>query len=346
MKSRIHVFVAALSLIALVPALQAAEEKSASKTEEKSTSREEKKGMRVLAAPGRDPRIFLRDERRDKVEMETVAFLGVETAPVSTTTGVQLGLPKGTGLVVNHVVAKSPAEGVLKEHDILLKLDEQILIETRQLSVLIRTRQAGDEVVLTYLRGGQKATAKIKLGKTEAPKLADIFERNVMPFGAFAAGAPFEFATEPRGERERADVDRVLSMIKRAPNGDPVRIQVDPHRGPGFRAMTLHTDNSSLVFSDDEGSLELTAQDGVKSLVAKDAKGETLFSGLVNSPEERKAMPAEVRARLEKLEGMQDVTFRTDGDFRPGQVKVMRPRGIAFPFSESPGMPARARTFY
>jgi hypothetical protein len=149
MKSRIHVFVAALSLIALVPALQAAEEKSASKTEEKSTSREEKKGMRVLAAPGRDPRIFLRDERRDKVEMETVAFLGVETAPVSTTTGVQLGLPKGTGLVVNHVVAKSPAEGVLKEHDILLKLDEQILIETRQLSVLIRTRQAGDEVVLT-----------------------------------------------------------------------------------------------------------------------------------------------------------------------------------------------------
>jgi hypothetical protein len=53
-----------------------------------------------------------------------------------------------------------------------------------------------------------------------------------------------------------------------------------------------------------------------------------------------------VRARLEKLEGMQDVTFRTDGDFRPGQVKVMRPRGIAFPFSESPGMPARAPTFY
>ena len=333
--------------MALAPALWAAEEKSASKTEEKSASREEKKGMRVLTSPGRDMRVLPRDgERREKVEMETVAFLGVETAPVSTTTGVQLGLPKGTGLVVNHVVPKSPADGVLKEHDILLKLDDQILIETRQLFVLIRTHKEGDEVVLTYLRGGQKATAKIKLGKTDAPKMTDVFERSVMPFGAFAAGVPFEFAAEPGAERERADVDRVLSMIRRAPNGDPVRIQIDPHKGPGFRAMTLHTGNSNMVFSDDDGSLEVTAKDGVKSLVAKDAKGGTIFTGLVNTPEERNAMPAEVRARLEKLEGMQDITFRTDGDFRGGQMKVMRPRGIAFPPTEKMPRPNRVPAFF
>jgi hypothetical protein len=279
-------------------------------------------------------------ERREKVEMETIAFLGVETAPVATTTSVQLGLPKGTGLVVNHVVPKSPADGVLNEHDILLKLDDQILIETRQLSVLIRTRKEGDEVSLTYLRGGQRATAKIKLGRTEAPKLSAVFERRIMPFVS-AAGRPFEFAAEPGAEGERADVDRLLGMIKRAPNGDPVRIQMDAQRGPGFRAMALHTGNSSMVFSDDEGSLELSSRDGLKTLVAKDAKGESLFSGPVNTPEERKAMPPEVRARLEKLEGMHDITFRTDGEFRGGQLKVVRPRGISFPVPEQTPRPVR-----
>lgn len=345
MNARIQYCVAAFSLIALSPAWWAAEEKAASRTEEKSASKEEKKSMRVLASPAREVRILPREvERREKVEMETVAFLGVETAPVSVTTGVQLGLPRGTGLVVNHVVAKSPADGVLNEHDILLKLDDQILIEMRQLSVLIRTKKEGDEVVLTYLRGGQKATAKVKLGKTEAAKMGGVFEWNAQPFRAFTPGAPFEFEAGPGGERE--DVDRVLSMIRRAPNGDPVRIQIDPHAGPGFRAMALHTGNSNMVFSDDDGSLELTAKDGVKSLVAKDAKGEPVFSGLVNTPEERKAMPAEVRARLEKLEGMHDITFRTDGDFRPGQMKVMRPRGITFPFVESMPLPPPVPAFY
>jgi serine protease Do len=344
MSSRIQYRVAAFSLMALAPWLWAAEEKSASRTEEKSAGKEEKRSMRVLSAPGREVRIFPRDaERREKLEMETVAFLGVETAPVSTTTGVQLGLPRGTGLVVNHVVAKSPADGVLSEHDILLRLDDQILIETRQLSVLIRNKKEGDEVSLTYLRGGQKATARVKLGKTEAPKLADVFEWSAPTFRAFTPGAPFEFAAGPA---DREDVDRILSMIRRAPNGEPVRIQLDAHKGPGFRAMALHTGNSNLVFSDDEGSLELTANDGVKSLVAKDARGESLFSGPVNTPEERKALPPEVRARLEKLEGMQDITFRTDGDFRPGQLKVMRPRGIMFPYTESAPLPTSGPAFY
>jgi serine protease Do len=289
--------------------------------------------MRVLSSPpSRDGRVLVREgERREKVEMETIAFLGVETAPVATTTSVQLGLPKGTGLVVNHVVPKSPADGVLNEHDILLKLDDQILIETRQLSVLIRTHKEGDEVVLTYLRGGQRATAKIKLGRTEASKLSDDFERRVMPFVS-AAGRPFEFATEPGGESERADVDRLLGMIKRAPNGEPVRIQMDAEHGPGFRAMALHTSNSSMVFSDDDGSLELSSRDGLKTLVAKDAKRELLFSGPVNTPEERKA-------------GMHDLTFRTDGEFRGGQLRVVRPRGIAFPLIEQMPLPAHPPGF-
>jgi hypothetical protein len=336
MNIRIRSSLIALSLAAIVPYLRAAENKPAPEPP--------KKPLRVLT-PAREGRPMLRDgERREKIEMETVAFLGVETAPVSITTGVQLGLPRGTGLVVNHIVPKSGVDGVLEEHDILLKLDDQILIETRQLSVLIRNRKEGDEVVLTYLRGGQKATAKVKLGKTEVPKTS-LFAPDGGP--AFPGSRHFELFKGPPGAGDqRADVDRVLSMINRGPGGDPVRIQIDRNRGPGFRAMTLHTANSNIAYSDDDGSLELTTQDGVKTLVAKNAVGEELFAGPVTTPEERGAMPAGVRARLEKLEGMHDVTFRTDADFKGGELRVMRPRGIAYPLRHLTPTQPLAPAFY
>lgn len=338
MNTRIRYSVLALSLAAAVPAIGAAEERPAPEPQ--------RKPMRNLTPPPREGRPMLRDgERREKLEMETVTFLGVEAMPVSTTVSVQLGLPRGTGLVVTHVAPKSPVDGVLHEHDILLQLDDQILIETRQLAVLIRNHKEGDEVVLTYLRGGQKATAKVKLGKTEMPKMAGVGFGGPAPAGF--PGGRFDTFRAPGSGEERADIDRVLSMIRRAPSGDPVRIQLEHDGGPGFRAMTLHTANSNIVYSDDEGSLELTNKDGQKTLVAKSAAGEELFSGPATTPEERAAMPPAVRARLDKIEGMQNMSFRTDGDFRGAETKVMRPRGIAVPPGDGlPRETLQPRAFY
>lgn len=277
--------------------------------------------MRVLAAPER--RVGLPRDGDRKVEMETVAFLGVETQPVSPPMAAQLGLPRGTGLIVNHIVPKSPAADVLKEFDVLLNLDDQILIETRQLSVLIRTHKEGDEVGLTYVRGGKKATARVKLGKTEVPK-------NVLG-GAWGAPNGMRFEMAVPGGGEPREIDHVLSMMRGAHDGQPVRIQIERNAGPGFRATAVNTGNSNLVFNDDKGSLELNLQDGKKLLVARNAKGEEVFSGPVTSPEERNALPPELRKRLEHLEAMHDVTFRTDGDFRGVETKVAQPRGISFP---------------
>jgi serine protease Do len=332
MNSRIRYLLAATLLGCPVFTLSAAEDKAAEK--------EEKKSMRVLAP--REP------GRTRIVEKETVAFLGVETAPVSATTAAQLGLARGTGLVVNHVVPKSSADGVLNQHDVLLKLDDQILIETRQLSVLIRTRKEGDEITLSYIRGGQKATAKVKLGKTEVPKLTGVFGLAPAPVAIATSPGHFDYAVPPPigPDEERAETDRVLSLFRHAPGGEPIRIQIDREHGPGFRAMALHTANSNMVFTDDNGSLELTIKDGAKTLVAKDAAGKQTFSGPVSTPEERKAMPPQVRERLEKLEGMHDITFHTDGEFRGGETRVLRPRGIGFPLNDYVPLRAQARVFY
>jgi len=322
MKISLHTITALLGLAAILsPGSRAEDNPPAAK--------EEKKSLRVLVP---ERRVHAQSGEKRLLEKEKVTFLGVETTPVNATMSAQLGLPQGTGLVVNQVVPKSPAVDVLKVHDILLKLDDQILIEVRQLSVLIRSHKEGDEVTLTYVRGGQKNTAKVKLGTHEVPKLMSAL-LNGASLPLTMAGDKFEVF--PPGT-ERAEVDRLLSLIQRSPDGEPVRIHLD-HAGPGFRAMAVHTGNSNVVFSDDDGSLELTLKDGAKQLVAKNAKGDQLFSGPVNTPEERSAMPAAVRERFEKLEAMHHITFQTDADFQGAETRVLRPRGIGLP------LPARER---
>ena len=55
----------------------------------------------------------------------------------------QLKLPAGVGLLVQSVVDGSPAASDIKPHDIIDKLDDQILVEPTQLAVLGAHAQAG-----------------------------------------------------------------------------------------------------------------------------------------------------------------------------------------------------------
>ena len=311
----------------------------------------EKKELRVIAGPDdnapppprRERNMFFQGGPR---EMESVTFLGIATRAAGADLTDQLELPKDAGLVVTTVMPDSPAASVLKRHDVLLKLDDQLLIEQRQLSVLIRNHKEGDEVTLTYIRLGKQETAKVKLGKHDAPKLGMMDE----PFFR-ARHLPLNGDDDAPPGMGREDTDRVLSLMDRggAPGepGDPgqriFNMQVNRNDGPEMHSVTVNTSNSNMVFSDEQGSLDLTIKDGKKTLVAKNAKGEQLFSGPVTTPEERKAMPADVRARLDKLEDMQEFSFKTDGDFKPGEVKDVRPQhqGIALPRppAPAPGQP-------
>ncbi len=278
-------------------------------------------------------RFFARHMGPGPQEMENVTFLGVETETVSPTLVAQLNLPDNAGLVVRHVVPESAAAGVLQPHDILLKLDDQILIDQHQLAVLIRNHKDGDQVTLTYMRGGKSATASVKLTKHQVPKFSDVLypPSHILPL---PDGERIEVGTTAAGEK-RADTQRVLTLIQRAHNGEPVHMQIDPLNGAGLRGIRVNTGNSNLVYSDEKGSLELTLKDGKKTLVAKDPKGGQQFAGAVTTPEERKAMPADVRQRLEKLEAMQDVTFQTDGDFEGAETRILPPSGQPMMFRKT-----------
>jgi hypothetical protein len=216
---------------------------------------------------------------------------------------------------------------VLKTHDILLKLDEQLLMDMRQLSVLLRMRKENDEVTLTYLRGGKQATAKVKLGVQEVPKLA-------MRAAGSEPMSSMHIAAQGGGRQE---VDRILSLIdeRRLSGGAPAG-------GRDVRVITMNAANSTRVLSDDLGSMETTAKDGTKTLVAKDAKGAVIFDGPITTPEEREALPPAVAERLGKLEDLKEFEFKTGEDYKGSEVKITPMPGQKMSSPSVGRAPARA----
>jgi membrane-associated protease RseP (regulator of RpoE activity) len=106
------------------------------------------------------------------IEKIKVAHLGVAAGPIPELVAAQLKLPKGTGLAVEMVEPDSPAAAAgLKRNDVLTKIDDQILVNTPQLQVLVRLHKAGDEVKLTFIREGQVQTATAKLAEREVPDM-------------------------------------------------------------------------------------------------------------------------------------------------------------------------------
>ena len=273
------------------------------------------------------PRIVLVDDKEKPArEMETVAFLGVETSPVPRTVAKHLGLARDMGLIVERVAKDSPAAAVLQEDDILTKFDDQLLIDSRQFTVLIRSKKEGDEVKLTFLRTGKEQTAKVKLGKKEVPKVADTFQF----FSAPMIGQSFHFSPETATrlkELAPAVGEEVRDMVRR----------LQRERGtwfgtPGVRVITRGGKDSTILdlprghitYSDDDGSIEVQAEEGKRQLTVKDKDGKVTFEGPINNEEDRKKLPDDVKKRIEKIE-FSHFNFEPGDEFEIEAGKVSEP---------------------
>ncbi|MEP6670458.1 MAG: PDZ domain-containing protein [Chthoniobacter sp.] len=67
-------------------------------------------------------------------------------------------------------------------------------------------------------------------------------------------------------------------------------------------SVTYNMANARLVMKDDTGEVEMTMHDGKRSLVARNAQGETVFDGPIDTEEQRKALPEDVRKKIEMIE--------------------------------------------
>lgn len=264
---------------------------------------------------------FARDGQPGPTEKEKVAYLGVETMPVDPTVAAQLGLPRGTGVVVRRVADGSPAAGLLQPHDVLTKLDDQILVNMQQLTVLVRNHKAGDEVKLTVVRAGKDSTLKAKLGEREVPKLAEgaqpfmrMLDDDHSGVVTFHQGMPGFAGPEAGDVMRRIGSDRMNWFAQ-------PRVHVFKRHGrEGPTVLDLPSGN--FVFSDDQGSVEVNSAEGKRVLTVKDQKGAVTFSGPINTPEEHEKLPADVKARLEVIGGAE---LGDDADEIKVETKVFKP---------------------
>jgi hypothetical protein len=133
---------------------------------------------------------------------EKATFLGIVASPAATALHNETKLPRGVGLVVEFVDAGSPAEKAgIKKGDILQKLDDQLLINSQQLAVLVRDKKPGDAVKITALRGGEinkSQVVEVTLGEKELP----VFENVASTLGMLdngIAGSALERVPELQG---------------------------------------------------------------------------------------------------------------------------------------------------
>lgn len=319
MKTFRHYLIPALALIGLAP--------SAWAQKEVTIRRLDKDGPHGGAVMAWDD---------DRMEKEKVTFLGVETAPVSRTLAAQVGIARDTGLVVVRVSEKSPAAEVLKEDDVLTKLDDQVLVNQQQLGVLVRSRKEGDEVRLTVIRGGKETIVKAKLGSHEVPKMAgDFFHGGPGGFGGAMTfpGGLARLRELPGMDDEHAR--DVLRLLGRDHQNFLARPNVRIMRRGGQGSTILDLPNSNISYSDDDGSIEIKAEEGKRELTIKDAKGKVTFQGPINTDEERKKLPPEVMKRLERLDN-DTISFEAGEKFErqvlplpsePAKTKIRRELG-------------------
>jgi serine protease Do len=244
-------------------------------------------GAGATGGGGNAPRAFTLVGPRARTEKGT--FLGIRTSQVTPALREQIKLQNGVGLVVEQVEKGSPAEEAgLKQYDIIQKIDDQLLVNSQQLAVLVRLYKPGDTATLTVIRQGDRQNIKAKLVEHDVPVTMD---GNVWEGGFLAPGNVVKFNNN---------------------NG------VFQGMGVGFGENDQS--NANMVFQDPKHRLEVTVKDHKKHLLAKDVDGKVVFDGPIDTDEQRKAVPADVAEKLVQLEGK-----ASKFDIEKSTIKVIEP---------------------
>lgn len=213
-------------------------------------------------------------------EREKGAFLGISGSTVTGALREQLKLPRGVGLVVEHVQAKSAAEQAgVKRFDILHKLDDQLIINAHQLAVLVRMHKPGEDVKLTVIRGGESKELTAKLTEADLEPLDDD-----AAFGAF-----------PGWQRDLKEAIKPENLV---------RLQAPQAGKRGVLTRVREKDGSQKVVSvDDEHTLILVRDGDSHELRVLDREGKELFRGPLNKDEDLHKLPKDLGKKALPLWG-------------------------------------------
>ncbi|WP_281972220.1 Do family serine endopeptidase [Ruegeria faecimaris] len=95
-------------------------------------------------------------------------WLGVSIQNVSPQIAAAMGIDASNGALVSDVVANSPAEGILKQGDVILTFNGEPVASSSDLPILVGTTKVGTESTLTVLRNGSEQDIKLTIGQHQS----------------------------------------------------------------------------------------------------------------------------------------------------------------------------------
>lgn len=269
-----------------------------------------------------------------QIQTEPQTYLGVSTRPLTPEVAAHVGdMPAGVGLIVSFVDEEGPAGTAgLQQHDVLVKLDDQWLINPEQFSVLVRMREAGDSATLTVFRKGEEQEIEVELAEKELP--VQRFDRALQLQGFQGQLAPMAVPGQPApmvapmaipgfqgmDEARRVEIEAKIQEAMKQLEGQNLpemeqRMaelretllgrQLDLERlgrdmvQPRMLERGL-TEGARLMINNDEMSLTMLNNDGEIHVTVTDADGEEVYEGPFPTDEQMEELSDEAQEILEQ----------------------------------------------
>lgn len=138
------------------------------------------------------------------------------------------------------------------------------------------------------MRGLRERTGERLRGLREGPA------RSPGPQGH--PGAPEAPAQEGYGKPKADITPERLFQEAQNPGAAPLQVQTS-----SSSTTTIHGAQAQIRITDPAGTLEIVSQNGQRTMTATDPAGTVVFTGPVNTPEERAAVPEEWRKKLQSV---------------------------------------------
>jgi membrane-associated protease RseP (regulator of RpoE activity) len=265
--------------------------------------------------------VFVADDAPG-AEAKQVPFIGVVTSPLSEQVRAQTTLTEDVGLSVDSVSPDSPAaKAGLKAHDILAKYDDQILCAAVQLSALVKRTGTGNKATLTVLRGGKEMPIEVTVGEHAAVATFKMEGFNIavgQPGEApVVAGQPLApeilKALESQGLKLGGAIGGGQGDLFAAPVPvpgvplPPLPPNVGAQRNQRIVLVNPNVQSQSqsvAIVANDDGRVELREVNGKRTVTILDKAGAQLYTGPLDTQEDREAIPEALRGGVEQAEAV------------------------------------------
>jgi len=259
-------------------------------------------------------------------------YLGVGGSQVPDLLGEHLKLQPGHGVVVRALDPAGPAaKAGLTQNDVITKVNGKMVGSQEGLAQVVSSLKPGDEVDVDYIHQGEEKTAKIALGN--APASRAIAGNDMKPLERLMLdGMPQDQAQrihdaiqqnlrafeEDNGEEGLpgqmfgdAMRKRMLQMMQ-----GMEELQAAPQEQGG---INMKSSGTIRMLNADGSGVEIMSENGGKQVRVLGRDGKVEWEGPYDTPQDREAVPKDVRDRIDNL--------NIDMDFKgPGIRMHMAPR--------------------